>query len=560
MKRLLLVLLIIVLVFSVSITGCKQAAETGKSTDQQQGIGSENSEGSGKTSDLSIDPFGKYSEPVRLTAVLAYDPALTIENVPKDTTPENNGFIKVCKEKLNVDIVFDWVVPSSQFEQKFNVSLSSNELPDIISVDMRQFEMLSENGVLGDMTEAYKYASPRFKSYVERVPKVLDMTTKQGKLYAIPRYFDARTEATLLYARKDWLDKTGQQLPKTVEELTEVCKSFINNDLNGNSKKDEIAIALDNTSILNAMQFFGAYPKKWLERDGALIPGAIQPEAKKALSYLKELYNLGAIAKDFSARDPFQDIVGSKAGMLLGSWYNHGWPLAQNKMEDEKADWICGPIPGEGGYGKTIISREPIPFQVHAINKRHKNPEALVKIINLYLELRDFAATNGSIPDNGYVWQWFPAVYQDPFEIDEIRSKSLDVLEGRVPKPEGYLTDDQFKFYKLWLDYQDYIDGKVPFRGEMYLSVSRIHPEGGAAWCFSLQEKDLVTYDEFYGLPTITMVEKGNTLDTLMQETYLKIIMGALPLDAFDDFTNNWRKLGGDTATQEINEWYKTVK
>lgn len=36
-----------------------------------------------------------------------------------------------------------------------------------------------------------------------------------------------------------------------------------------------------------------------------------------------------------------------------------------------------------------------------------------------------------------------------------------------------------------------------------------------------------------------------------------KVIAGAEPLSSIDNFIKKWKAEGGDTSTQEINDWYK---
>lgn len=63
--------------------------------------------------------------------------------------------------------------------------------------------------------------------------------------------------------------------------------------------------------------------------------------------------------------------------------------------------------------------------------------------------------------------------------------------------------------------------------------------------------------NEFIGAATPRMAEVGATLEQLELETFIKIIMGAASIDEFDKFAENWKKLGGDEVTAEVNEWYK---
>ena len=38
--------------------------------------------------------------------------------------------------------------------------------------------------------------------------------------------------------------------------------------------------------------------------------------------------------------------------------------------------------------------------------------------------------------------------------------------------------------------------------------------------------------------------------------TYVQIITGEKPVDAFDDFVKQWYEMGGTQITEEANEWY----
>ena len=59
----------------------------------------------------------------------------------------------------------------------------------------------------------------------------------------------------------------------------------------------------------------------------------------------------------------------------------------------------------------------------------------------------------------------------------------------------------------------------------------------------------------FKGISTDTMVQKQSSLDALQDEAFTKIIMGE-PLDSFDSFVEQWKSLGGDDITSEMNEIY----
>ena len=51
-----------------------------------------------------------------------------------------------------------------------------------------------------------------------------------------------------------------------------------------------------------------------------------------------------------------------------------------------------------------------------------------------------------------------------------------------------------------------------------------------------------------------TMDKKWATLEKLEDETFLQIILGEKPIEEFDKFVEQWKSLGGDEITAELQE------
>ena len=64
--------------------------------------------------------------------------------------------------------------------------------------------------------------------------------------------------------------------------------------------------------------------------------------------------------------------------------------------------------------------------------------------------------------------------------------------------------------------------------------------------------------EAFLGVPSETMTTKWPTLTSLQEETLIKIIIGDLELDAFDEFVQQWHDLGGSEITESVNEWFSS--
>lgn len=57
-----------------------------------------------------------------------------------------------------------------------------------------------------------------------------------------------------MFWRKDWLDKLGLEVPKTLDDYEKVLTAFVEEDPDGNGKKDTAGLA----SVLSELMF-GAY-------------------------------------------------------------------------------------------------------------------------------------------------------------------------------------------------------------------------------------------------------------------------------------------------------------
>lgn len=62
--------------------------------------------------------------------------------------------------------------------------------------------------------------------------------------------------------------------------------------------------------------------------------------------------------------------------------------------------------------------------------------------------------------------------------------------------------------------------------------------------------------NQFVGAPTPSMVQKNANLAKMELEVFTKIILGD-SLDRFDTFVEDWKRLGGEQMTKEVNDWYK---
>ena len=78
--------------------------------------------------------------------------------------------------------------------------------------------------------------------------------------------------------------------------------------------------------------------------------------------------------------------------------------------------------------------------------------------------------------------------------------------------------------------------------------------------CKALFNGNLDPVDSAFWGETDTMEEKWEELEALEKEVFLKIILGEQPLEYFDQFVEEWKQQGGETITNEINQYIQNDK
>ncbi|QTH43242.1 extracellular solute-binding protein [Cohnella sp. LGH] len=507
--------------------------------------------------------FGKYDPPIEVSTVRAVGSDLKF---PEGQSWEDNVWTRKLMDSLGIKLKHQWIVNTDQGTEKMNISIASGNLPDFFSVSATQLSQLVEAGQIMDMTEIYqKHASPTFKKYTESVTNGLATATFDGKMMALPTGQATSDSAPLLWIRRDWLKKLDLPEPKTMADVLAISDAFTNQDPDGNNKKDSYGLAVNKTLLMyNGGQAFGslegffnsyhAYPQSWIKgEDGKLVYGSIQPEMKQALASLQQMYKNGQIDKEFGVKGDAKVLAlasAGKLGMAYGPMF-FSLTLLDSRKNDPNADWQAYPIVSiddQAAYSQTQANAIS---DYYVINKNAKNPEAMFKMINVSVDMD----TNPNVSQEEYeelnyvdgieVWQYFPFFVVNPNKNLEVHKKVVTALDS---KDTTGLNQEQLDAYKNSLAMEEGTGDATNW------GMSKVFGrEGSYSVIDKLLSANLFKPSEFIKSPTKTMTIKNATLQKLEIQTYTKIIMGE-SLDSFDKFVEDWKKLGGDQITVEVNE------
>lgn len=554
------VLLIALMVFS--ITGCK-SEDTANDVTPKDGK-SANEEG------VDFDPLGKYDPEITVSFVLeAGDSIYDMLNSLGDQTIDDNVWTRTIKEELGINIEYLWVAKSSeQYQQKLNIAMASGDIPDILKISQKDVFRLNESDMLQDLSGTLKYTLPLTQQIFDDGGEVpFKSVTVDGKLLGIPHIDSILEYSHFIWLRTDWLENLNLDPPETMDDLIDIIKAFKDDDPDGNGVDDTMGLPLrkdflvknGNPTITGFFDGFHAYPSIWIEKDGKLEFGGIQPEVKQALTVVSELYADGYIDQEFAVKDSGkanENLDSGKAGVFFGMHWN-GFTGTSAKQNNPDAEYRPFPLVSADN---DVVNAEAFNATTswYTAHNDMENPEAIMKIMNLYFqknydeELHDFTGLAQTQTDDGIMatWQLCPVLgYTATLNVDIWNPIQEPLATGDTSS----LWGEPLGIYNYINDYRN--DGDV----NLY-AWTLIYDETGS-WSIITNDyypNDKYTVDAYYGPTTTSMIEKKSTLDSMQLETYTNIIMGQTPIDEFDKFVSDWKALGGEDITQEVNDWYLT--
>ncbi|MCJ8010849.1 extracellular solute-binding protein [Paenibacillus sp. KQZ6P-2] len=501
-------------------------------------------------------PFERYEHPVMLSVGAGVDPNYKTYT---GETPANNPWIKAIQETLNVHVNIAWIVTNQNMEQKVDLTIASNTLPDAMVVTPSQLSQMVKADELADLTTAYNdYASPVMKSIMDSTNgAAMSQVTFNGQILALPSV--APEDISMLWIRKDWLDQLGLQPPATLDELEATARAFVERDPDGNGKADTIGIAAGvplyddyhagpgSFNLNPIFSAYNAYPGFWL-KDAQEKPvyGSIQSETKAALEKLRDMYANGLIDREMGIRDSAAEVViNGKAGMFFAPFSGGYWPVPEALKNNPRANWqaYALPLDADGKFNAKVF--QPTKSFI-VVRKGYKHPEAVVKVTNLILRdeylygidfqpLRNTLAPHDEIPATVRALQAVLSGERNPEDFDDKVEYTLlnnDVYTIKNTKLAPYSSTD----IQYW-------DARDPnFKRAYSLLV------GGR----NLLDPNLNKVHSIYESQTGTIENQWRHLINTEMELFTQIIMGAAPLEAFDEWVEDWKRQGGDLMTTKV--------
>lgn len=523
-----------------------------------------------KTSETT--PFGRYPEEVIYT--LGKMTGMNNSNLPKGDTYEDNGYTRYLKKQLNIQNkdVFE-AGENDNYQETVSMTIASRELPDVMVVnDMDMLQLLVDNDLIEDLTQVYEdCTSSRIKDiYNSYGSEILNNVTFDGKLMALPET-NIDDGPSLCWLRKDWMDKLGLDAPKTVEDVENIVHEFVQKDPGGNGKGETVGLVCDDEltggcgysyEYQNDIIFasFGAFPKQWIyNKDGEVVYGSVQNEAKAALGKLRQMYQQGTLDNNFLMRESsniIELIVSGKCGSFFGPWWSPNNPLMSAMQKNPNAEWQPYLIQTDKDGQTSFASQNPNDKYV-VVRKGYKHPEIVMKIVSVLFD--DLRYDEEDVREMERYYQDNVDPTARPLAINVDYKDALmrcydslkDAIQGRKKLEDLGLLEGAY-----YISCSKYLDRKKDTSAQKSWEDWAAYASRMTA-CSVLRKGQTRQVKSLFFGETKTMKSNWWRLEELEKKVYLEIVTGQKPLSYFDEFVKEWNRQGGEKIRGEVAQELK---
>jgi len=559
-------------------------------TESEENIGTESSEPSESLSETSESKSsGTISEPTAEKGDLALGKmdkktVITVGMMTGDARTEadikkSNAMKKLIEEKLNIVIEWEWQLPWAEHDKQVMLSVATNRLPDVVLMrDPQLVKQCALNDKLKDLTDCQKYFGEHMKASYASVPNnaALKSMTFNNRLYGIPACALSGQEP-YLWIREDWLENLDLDAPVTVDDVFNVAKAFIQDDPDGNGKKDTIGLPLNtwtlstsgNNGFANVAPIFAAYnafPGVFYKNSaGKVIYGSIQPEVKTALAKIKAQVKAGTIITSTTGQN---EIASGTCGMIFGPWWAacsaSGW-VSASRQNDKFARWICVPAPLNSQKKYMVADVLPGKGIGIVINKNCAAPEAAIKVLNLYWD----AFQLGLDKYSDFVKRYDQIIGSDKLRpssgtsgiecqiepIDKLKKTYFDMvsyIKNGVPSNASSKKKENIKNFISYYNQFQKDQSKLSIEGwrsVMQMVGSEPLASSSVSYFSQVYDKSFMDSD---------LKETYEMLNSLCAQKYRGIVLDDnANIDLFDAFVAEWKSKGGNKLLEAAAKFAK---
>lgn len=491
----------------------------------------------------------KYSDkyPIESKTVLSWWMPVTANLT---VNADNMGKLEFAKElEKRTGIKVEYIHPAvGQTTEKFNLLIASGDLPDIVEYSWGSYpggpQKAIDDKYLINHTEVINKFSPNFAGYLKKNPEVdKQVKTDAGNYYGYPLISNdigLRTTGGII-VRQDWLEDLGMELPETIDEWYTVLKKF------KEEKGASAAMSLGINHVKN-----GAFISAWdmiygfySDGNGKVKYGPAQPMYKDFLATMAKWYKEGLIDSGFAINDDKTVSANMLNGTTAVTYAGLGggigkWMTAKKNDPAYKLTGTKYPVLKKGDRSK-FGQLSPL-AQVNSVFPAITTD---CKDVELAARLLDYAySDDGSMLFN--------------FGIEGV---SYEMKDGYPTYTEKVTNNpDGLSMAAVLQRYSRAGFGGGFVQDIRYLEQYAGSPEQQSAWK-NWRDTDA----EKYVLPPLYIstdeqseyAKLGSSITTYVDEMFVKFITGVEPMENFDKYIENLKKMNVDRYIQMQQNAYE---
>ncbi len=472
--------------------------------------------------------------------------------VGKDS-PDDSYVKQQIESNFNVKIKFE-TYTGDDYAQALNLKVASGDIPDVFLCTTYQItQKFARQGVLAKVDPQVIYDNaPKMMEYVEQKDKDAWIFTQvDGENYGVPVVWPLGDHSRVNVIREDWLEKLGMSIPTNIDEFYEVLKAFRNNDPDGDGQKNTYGMGgyLPETTTENIWPglfgMFGSHPNiYYLDENGKIGYGAIDPRTKEALETLNKWYQEDLIDPEFkvdTADSWLQKWVSGKQGYCASSYWWTSGPAAKyfsGKWYDPVIDAnpnakVTNFAPMTGPHGDSGVTQLVMELVIPTIGFG-KQLESKPEVIERWLQVQDVLQSDP---------YWHVLMYDG--EEGKTFTRNDD---NSITYMDNFDTFDERSWYgangafSVCPNYDVY-DPQV--KDMTYVNAQRALAQG--------------PMDVMKSYPLEADSQYKTNLQTIVSKAMVDFVTGARPLTDWDNYVNEWLQSGGQATLDEAQQVYDTV-
>lgn len=507
-KRFLLVLLYLIIIVSVSLTGCSKNNDNKIAGDRPE----ENpgNEGTDKvpTEELSIFTWDNWY-------------------APKSYASGELPVINEIEKRLNIKI--KWVVlPASEFTTAASIKYATGQkLEDIIMGGSLTY--LINNGIIINFDTLIGDNTPNIVKLLNDRPELKKfMTHMDGKMYEFPYIMDDFPSLDANWIRKDWLDKLNIPLPKTPEEYLSVLKLFREHDANGNGKKDEVYACCSNyfEFLSNIWHMNYSQGNYCINDNGEVEYDYLEERGKLYLQFIYDMWRKDIFDREILNMSYENLLIRLNNDQVGGiTWYPWSRSWLSKQVRNPAAEVEYTIVVLEGPYGIQKFYKQKNYLSGGAkITKFCKNPELAMKFFDfVWASEEGFNLINYGIKNISYMEENGDYKYTDYI----------------LNNPDGLSTEEALWSIGCYINLPNRQNIKVANKQRLPEDILEMNKIMNYFSPLQVFQYISLTQEE-----KIILQEIGKELNIYVDEMKIKFMTGEEPISNYEIFGQKLKEMG----------------